>query len=163
MNAEVWAAWAGAVVALAAAVVASIQAGRANSAARRSAAADERAAAAAERANELTEEASRYVPGWQVTWSSGDTYLLTNESSEVAYDVAIRENSAGAALGLRAPHPATVGVGEAVTFMAGRSFCTRDDVLLVTWRRTPGDEVLSWRHPLPGSGPDPTPRSRTRD
>lgn len=152
MTGDVVAAWAGAGVAVVAAGLAAWQASRATKAANRSAAADERAAAAAERANEFAEEqAARYVPGWQLTHASGDSYLLTNRSEETAYGVTI-----GSEGGLRLSPPPTrdLAVGEAITFGAMEYFgSSSDESIVVNWRRAPEADVLTWRHPLPPKPP----------
>src|SRR4051794_33090684 len=102
VNAETWATWAGAVVALSAAFVATLQARKANryagrsvEAATRSADAGERAASAAEHANDIAEQANAYRPRWNIAPLSDSSFVLTNESGETAHDTVVEPATPG--------------------------------------------------------------------
>ncbi len=96
------------------------------------------------------------APGvqWSLEHHGGDTYILKNTGSAVAYRVEITGHES-----LMGPSHFTggpaVGPKEAITFMAGVTMGTADATIQVSWRTEDnGDsEGYVWRYPLPGRPP----------
>ncbi len=49
----------------------------------------------------------------------------------------------------RKPEVVDLGPGEALTFLAARSFATSDSTKTVTWTEDRDDNRKTWRYPLP--------------
>lgn len=96
------------------------------------------------------------APPTKVTWAlrhfQGDAYILQNTGDAPAFDVVL---SADETL----LHPDEwersdeLKPDEAITFMALRTFGTRDSTISVQWRNDPEGEEQTWRYPLPPRPP----------
>jgi hypothetical protein len=95
-------------------------------------------------------------PPTKVAWSlrhhAGDTYLLENIGDASAFDVVL---SADETLLQRGEwkRAGELKPGEAINFMAVRTMGTRDSTITVQWKNDDGDDLESWRYPLPPRPP----------
>lgn len=83
---------------------------------------------------------------WTLTHFDGDTYKIENVGDRLARDVQV---AAHESMMLRSPEPQAIPPGEAVTFMAARSFGTSDSTITVQWYEDGDGVERSWRYPLP--------------
>lgn len=92
--------------------------------------------------------ANRARVAWSLVHHAGDTYLLENIGDATAFDVALSADETLLTQGewKRADE---VKSGEAITFMAVRTLGTRDSTITVQWKADGGDDVETWRYPLP--------------
>ncbi|WP_349864121.1 hypothetical protein [Leifsonia sp. WHRI 6310E] len=146
----------GALATGAAAIIAWVARADSLKAGRDAAAANERASAAAERATTATEKMAQIQsaifdgPPWVLSWSVGDTYLLTNNSPVEALSVVFETDPPGLFAEVSEDMPCRIGPRSAISFMWAATFgrgMKKDAV--VTWQRPGSEERLEWRHPLP--------------
>jgi hypothetical protein len=83
---------------------------------------------------------------WILEHHDGDRYRLTNAGDATAHNVEI---SAHESLPLvDVPPPMDIEPGQAVSFLAARSFGTSDSTITVSWVDD-GSQPRTWKYPLP--------------
>jgi hypothetical protein len=126
------------------------RADRATAAADRSAHAQERMARALElQSIARAQAAAEPEVAWQLKHHGGDRYLLENVGTATAFDVMVK---APEGLIFRAPSPDIEDLPPrgSTTFMAVRTFGTRDDTITVQWADHSGSEHRqTWQRALP--------------
>lgn len=85
---------------------------------------------------------------WSLVNRERDRYFLTNEGDAAARNVRVSAHETLALLGLD-DAAQDVGPGEAIEFIAARTFGTRDSTITVAWEDVATGEERTWRYPLP--------------
>lgn len=88
---------------------------------------------------------------WEMTSTSGESFMLRNLGKRTAYAVKI-EASPDSNLLLLAPDPTDIQGNSGLNFVAAITLATRDTTVTVTWHDEPGGKLKSWQYPLPQSG-----------
>jgi len=87
---------------------------------------------------------------WSLRRGTGDSYVLENQGSAPAHEVAVEGHPSLIGPDITAGDPSTIAPGEAIKFFAAMSIATSDTTVTVTWTAAPGDEPRQhWRYPLP--------------
>ncbi|WIV43060.1 hypothetical protein [Glutamicibacter nicotianae] len=87
-----------------------------------------------------------YIPPWQVNWFKGDTFSLLNGGHSTEYDVSIE-------FPVHSVHRGgsweKLGPRESATFMFVATLATPGRDITISWRRSPGGELQTWKTQIP--------------
>ena len=88
---------------------------------------------------------------WRLTNFNGDTYMLKNVGTAIAYDVELSADETLLQPG-EWPTEGQMRPDDSLTFMAAVTFGTRDTTITVKWTTADGEPDV-WRYPLPPRPP----------